>query len=1028
MKKSISVVFFSLMFLFICMGFVLINMPLVYAENSDIAVNDISALISSYNRSYHQADFSIGEGEYVSKTVTLLDKDGVAFEITEGDLENGEMHTVTNLPENIISITYNNDYFKVDKAYATKEVLFEFKYQVEFTFEDTTTLTKTANISIAFHNYNISLIKTGDPAEEIQEVTCDLNTPLSADDFKQYIDESVSTVSLDEITATFISPIDFYTLSTGAVKFTFSKTAYEIGGKTFDIKIEKTLSIIVDYPADWEGVTLQIASIGGEFSNELNIGTVEYQKNWEYSGQFRANIKGLDITHTNMDNFSAIIEETAEFGVYNFTIFTDKIIEGEQHVSFSSTFDGFDSNFATFSVTFTISSAPTIILSNDDIVLSKGVTYGEVKTIIEENLFSVSDIYGTVRDNSVVTINQTVLSDLYSNDSDILACRDYVVTYSYKSEIITHRDLTTTVTFTITVANDNPTINDGAIVTSEGSTVKNNDSVYANKSLDFVLSATDLNNDDLIFDVTLSVDGQVTAGNVDTTVIKNSNTKFTLSSITVDKVSQISFSVKPSQNYIGTFTVSIGVYDNGLAKTTADKFEFTVTYYETGTPVIVLLTTGMTYDDNEQINVLTIEQETTHRNLVTEFITRVSDEFDTTLDKNDLVLTVTKGGINQSLVGTTFTFREVGVYYVNYSVTDASGNKTTARFKVVVNEIPNSTPTFTNTYFVDLNEETGKEYGFKETIVINMDDYFTVVDVDVTDVLTYYHENFAYRTTNVYGETILCVNGESFSWNGNTLTFKQDPENYYVGTLYIAVRVDDNTGLPTGISAPAYIKITFVDNTEPIITQTNTKTTFVIGRDTPAVFNQASYFTAVNQFDNSEITPVVDMKDKDGQTVTNIDFTVVGTYTLTYYFKYTPQGGSEKIKTCQVTINIVTGGIPTIVLSKEEVVLNPGQTFNMDTIISQIQDDEDGNLTYEQIKEKLQVSGMPEDMSVVGEYNVTVTYFDNDGNKAETTFKIIIREPSKAWIYVLIGVGGALVVAGVVILIIFISRRRYTRI
>ena len=661
--------------------------------------------------------------------------------------------------------------------------------------------------------------------------------------------------------------------------------------------------------------------------------------------------------------------------------------------------------------------------------------FGEIKAIIRDNIYSVSDVYGETRDASAVTINQTSLTSLYTNDSDVVACGEYIVTYSYTSNIVIGTNLTVVKTFTITVANNQPVFDDEKTkITSESSSVENNGQLYVNKTLDLEVFAIDENNDSLIFELVLQNDATISTTDANTNIVPNTSRKYTISAPTVDCVSQINFTIAPEQNYLGNFSFTLSVFDDGT-HTGGDSFDYVITYYETGIPVIELKTSNILIDDeaksmefdyDNDIWVLTILQQYDEINLHN-FIERADDEFDEELGVDDLVISVTKESVPQTLTGTSFRFNVVGEYVVNYTLTDASGNETSESFKVVVNEIPNSTPTI-SPYILNLNEALDREIAFNETLTIDIDEYFTITDADASDELIYNNGFGVFKTADINGEKILCINSESFSWNENILTFKQDSANYYVGKLYIAIIVDDGTGLPSGISEPAYIEITFVDNVPLVITQTSDKTTFVIGQDDTTTFNKASYFKAVNVFNNQEITPVVDIRDENNQNVTNIDFTKVGTYTLNYYFAYTPQGGTQEIVERQITINIITGGKPTIVLTQEELTITVGKGLNIQDIISQVQDAEDGSLTYEQIKDKIVVTGMPEDLSVPGEYKITISYADSDGNQTQKEFTLKVVEPSTLWIWILVGVGGAIVLTLLIVLIIFLNRRRYLRI
>ena len=1010
-----------------------------------LEVSDIYAVTGS---KYYGATYNISEGLYKSKTSKLLKETGEEFliyveeeEETDPDAPESEPEEPepipdsvvdpTDLPEGIESISFNDDGFYITKKSGVNELKLKLKYQVEFIFEDDSTLTETADITILFHDYRIVLIDNGS-GDQIGRVQCEVNNPLSPDVFKQYIDTTKTTVPIESIVAEYPSPINFYTETTGSVEFSCIIT--EIAGEPVNITVKNVLGIEVVIPADFE-VSLQIGK-EDSFSNSINLGKVDYSKDWEFSGQLKSNVKGATISISNTENFFVDIQETADFGIYDFTLKTKKILRGEQTIIFSANFMGHpNQETITFVVDFEIKDSPSIVLNEETITLKKGTTFGEVKDIIKDNIYLVYDIYGEKRTENDVAINQTSLTSLYSNDSDVLACGEYVVTYTYTSNIITGLNLTAQETFVITVVNNQPVFDLlETKITSNGEDVENNSQLYVNRKIDLNVVATDDNNDTLIFELNLENDATITTSDVNTNIVPNTSRKYTISSTTVDNASQIIFTITPAENYVGEFRFSISVFDDGT-HTGGDSFEYLVTYYETGIPVIELKTSNilidgeaksMEFDYENDVWVLTILQQENEIDLY-DFIERADDEFDKNLSVEDLVVSVKKGVENQTLNGTSFRFNGVGEYEVKYSLTDVCGNTTTANFKVIVNEIPNSTPTI-SPYILNLNEKLNREISFNETLVIDIDEYFTISDADAKDVLFYENASGVFKNADMHGEKILCTNSESFSWNDNVLTFKQDSDNYYVGKLYIAIIADDGTGFASGRSDPAYIEITFVDNIPPVITETNDKTTFVIGSNDGATFNKASYFKAVKVFDGEEITPVVDIRDGNNQNVTSIDFTKTGTYTLNYYFVYTPVGGTQQTIEKQVTINVITGGHPTIVLTQEKLTITVGKGFNIKDIISQIQDDEDGTLTYEQIKDKITIVGMPEDLSIPGEYKITISYLDSDGNPTQSEFTLSVVEPSMAWMWILIAVGGTVGLALIVVLIIAIKRRRYMRI
>ena len=1018
--------FICLSFMFLLCGVTCFFAPTknAFAEGeNDIEVSDIVSFMEANSANSFQGFFRIGEGEYVSKTVSMLQADGTEFIYEPSVDDETRVVDPSSLPLELVALSYNNDSFALT-APSNQEAIISLKYKVVFTFADSSTLEKTADITIVFHNVHIGFVD-GEGGEEIYEVDCELNTPLTPESFKQYIDQTKTTVDIDDITAKFIGSIDFSTITNGVVKFTYENPAYEISGKTISLKIEKSLGINVDYPVDWQGVTLEIGD-GNTYSEELDLGEIEYSRSWEYSGKLKSNVSNIHINFTNTQNFLVVIEETADFGVYDFTIYSKTVIEGEQIIDFTANFDSLQSNIATLKLNFKISATPIISLQSKDIVLSKSVKYNEVVEEINNNLVYVVDVLGDVVDISEVVINKDSLSSIYEGD-DIVECGDYVVTYSFTSKTLTSRVCTTTETVNISVINNKPTMDKANIsVKVDEVEVENNGQVNANKTLDVSIPATDLNGDTIIFIVELSVASNIVANDADTSVIANSTTQYTITAVPQGNTSTVKFKITPNGKYYGDFAFTVSAYDDGAHIEPGDTFDFEIEYYETGLPVLVLLTSGMEWDSEEEVYVLAIEQENTARNLLTQYVVRAEDEYDKNVNNASVVITVTKNSEEQKMVGKTFTFNTPGVYYVNYSLSDKSGNTTTAKFKVDVSEIPNYTPTI-SPYILYLNEAMDKDFAYKEVISINIDKYFTIFDADTNDSLTYFNESGVFVAADTSSQKILCTNYESFSWNGHTLTFKQDKNAYYLGTVYIAIFVDDNTGLASGVSDPAFIKISFVNNVPPTVTQVPLKTTYVIGRDDSTTFNKTAFFTATHDYDKSTITPVVDILNENGENVSTIDFTTVGNYTLNYYFKY-EQGGKEHIIQRSVVIKVTTGNIPNIVLKQEDLKIAVGGDFDISTIITRVEDIEDGNANYETIKDKITIEGMPADFNTPGEYKITISYKDSDNNQVSKVFTLKIVEQSKVWIYIVIGVGSAAVVAGLVVLIVFLVRRRYTRI
>ena len=1042
MKKITYFIVLSFVFLFLGIGCFFSPIKPVFAEGeNDIEVSNIFAYAENFQGRSFSSSYLIGEGEYVSKTVTLLKEDGSGFGYEPDDANGIRVVDPTTLPNGIIALTYNEDQFTVEVQTQT-EIWFSLRYKVVFLFEDSSTLEKTATIDIVFHTVHIELTQT--------ELNCDLNTPLSADSFKQYIDTEKTTVPVEDITAK-LSGVDFYQIASGAVKFTYEKQNYEISGKTTTLKIDKWLPINVVYPEDWQGLSLEIGD-GETYSTSMNLGEVEYEKNWQYSGKLKLNVKNANFTKTNTQKFLVDFEETEVFGIYDFTVYSLEIAEGTQTIDITALFDGAESNVVTLEFSFKISAEPQINLKEKTLTLDKSITFGEIKTKAQENLVSVVDVLGEARETSSVEIDYGTLQTTYE-DLDVVACGSYTITYTYTSETITHRVCKKTEQVSLLVVNTTPTINKGEVIVKvDEETISNNSRVYINKDIVVEMSATDINGDAIIFVIELSNDTVVVSNNAQTSVVKNTNKKYTISSNMVDNTSLVKFTINAPEDYFGDFGFDISVYDSGH-ETPGDTYDFNVTYYETGIPVIVLLTNTMIWDADEEIYILAIDQESTPRNLLTKYVVRVEDEFDKNVSTSSLQIEVTKNGVKQQMVGTTFTFSNIGVYYVTYSVTDVSGNNTTARFKVIVSEIPNDTPTV-SPYILDLNQVKNKDFSYKDIISINIEECFTIDDDDakckqcgemvltggttcphcnqndaVKDILSYYNEIGAFSAADTTSTKILCTNYDSFSWDpaGKVLTFKQDPNHYYIGTLYIAFYVDDNTGLQTGISDTAFIKITYVDNIPPTVTQTQAQTTFVIGRDDHSTFDRTAYFIATNDYDKTTIPPVVNILDANGNQVLDIDFTVPSNYTLNYYFRY-EQGGVEHTITKSVVIKVTTGGKPTIVLTQENLQITVGGTFDISTIISQIEDAEDGNANYETLKDKITIEGLPENYNTPGEYKIKIRYADADNNQTEKVFTLKIVEQSKVWIYIVIGIASAVFVAGIVVLIVFLVKRRYTRI
>ena len=979
-----------------------------YAEGSDLEVDNISIQTLGLDKTglsvYYDEYIS---GTYDSYTATLCKEDGTDFtleEVEEGETPDSFDVVSADLPTGLTGLTVSNTGFTMFKPAQLSDKVFNFSLKVVFKIGENN-YEKTATVQVLFHSLRIELIDngTGSPMTELE---VDLNDVKTEQDFVQYIDTSKTTIDVDDIDITFLSQPNFYVVDEMFdVRFSYTTPeGYMVDGQPFELTLGKQIYVTIVLPDDWAGFEIKLDNQGSP-ADTIDIGQKEYDfttsTNNKISGNLTTNVNdGISFNCTSVDTENFIFNTTKEdgFGNYSFEIVPTQVLYGEYDFTITATFNDETSNPVVVSVEYIISTQPTLVLKNQTKTYDKGVLQEEVIQLLQNNIYSVLDVNGAVGLETDVVIDTTEITSVHPNPTDKLNCGNYVITYSYTSKICA--DKTVDVECTISVVDSVPQLlSSGIVATCGGQSIANGDRVIYNQPITIQISATEINNDDVVFTFTTQ-NAIVTSGDVNTTVTGVGEGEYEISSTTTSNQSVIVITLTPVNDYTGTLPFSVYCAD---ATGPSQTVNFEIALYENEKPIIELDGDKLSGDISLGYS-LQIDEDTTLS--FKEYLKSVTDNVDTNVGISTTSIKLTnRQGQELPLALDRYTFTQAGEYLVEYSVQDASGNKSLAGFKIIVTVPENHAPVVTALV-------NAGEFGYKEEVVIDLSSHITDHESDQTTLLN----GRVFTTQQGGGEQVFCI--EKIATVGNTITIQQGETNNYVGMLFFTYQVVDSYGNDSNIG---YIKVIFIDNIAPNITRVSKPTKFIAGnQEEISQFDMYGYFTGYDVIDNANITPTV--VEKDGKT---INLNATGTYTLVYTF----EDASGNISTESVFIEIWKGNTPVIVVNEVSLNIMTGEEFDIYSFISQIQDTEDGNISSElNLNTSLVISGLPEDTNKAGTYNIKITYTDSDGNIAEQNFQLVITAPSRAWLWIVIGVSSAVGVAGITILIVFLVKRRYTRI
>ncbi|MBC6308268.1 DUF5011 domain-containing protein [Listeria sp. FSL L7-1582] len=654
---------------------------------------------------------------------------------------------------------------------------------------------------------------------------------------------------------------------------------------------------------------------------------------------------------------------------------------GTYHVTYSVTDS--DDNTTTKTITVTVTSNDAPIINAVDKSVKKGIIFDPL-----------AGVSGTDTEDGNVTSKVKVTA----NDVDTSKVGTYHVTYS-----VTDSDNnTTTKTITVTV-----TSNDAPVITATDKTVK--------KDLTFNPMAGVTANDTEDGDVTSKI--QITASDVDITKVgtyhvtysvTDSDNNTTTKTITVTVTSNAAPSITGVDK-----TLKKGTAFNPLTSMSAFDLEdgdltnqIKVTANDVDTSKVG--TYHVTYSVTDSDNNTTTKTITV---TVTSNDAPVIHATDKTMKKGmsfdpyaGVTATDTEDGdisIKVSITATDVDMNRVGTYHITYSVTDSDKNTTTKTITVTVTS--NDAPVIQAS---DITMRVNKPFNVKEAVVVT-----DTEDGDITNKLEIvandvniakagvYH--VTYRATDSDGNTttktitvtvltddapILTTSdiylkiGDVFNpMDGITANDTED------GNLTSKIKVDSNDVdmSKAGMYTVVY-SVTDSDNNTTKIT----RHVYVRTNDAPVIHANDLAFKAGAVFDVKAGITASDTEDGD---ITNeikiiaddVDATKAGTYHVTY--SVTDSDDNTTTKTIIVTV--LTNEKP--VIDANDITRKAHRPIDRMANVT-ASDLEDGDITG-----SIKVVADDVNIDVPGEYHVTYSVIDSDGNVTEKTITVTILSNEK---------------------------------
>ncbi|MBA3926253.1 immunoglobulin-like domain-containing protein [Listeria rustica] len=339
---------------------------------------------------------------------------------------------------------------------------------------------------------------------------------------------------------------------------------------------------------------------------------------------------------------------------------------------------------------------------------------------------------------------------------------------------------------------------------------------------------------------------------------------------------------------------------------------------------------------------------------------------------------------------------KVGTYHVTYSVTDSDNNTTTKTITVTVTS--NDAPVIVAS---DIVQRIHTTYDVKKAVTAN-----DTEDGDVTSKITVTSNDVNTEKAGVYHVTYSVTDSDN---NTTTKTIKVTiltNDAPIITTKDVYLKVGDTFDSLEGITASDLEdgditgKIEIVSNnvnmkTEGLyevvyaVTDSDGNTTkatrhiYVRTNDKPEIHVSDQTFKAGFAFDPMSIVSASDLEDGDVTsaikiTANDVNPAVAGTYHITY--SVTDSDKNTTTKT--VTITVLTNEKPIITVTDRTVKAHLAFDPRLGVSASDL---EDGDLS-----DSVKIIANDVNIDVPGEYHITYSVLDSDGNSAEKTSTITV--------------------------------------
>ncbi|MBC1500953.1 DUF5011 domain-containing protein [Listeria weihenstephanensis] len=339
---------------------------------------------------------------------------------------------------------------------------------------------------------------------------------------------------------------------------------------------------------------------------------------------------------------------------------------------------------------------------------------------------------------------------------------------------------------------------------------------------------------------------------------------------------------------------------------------------------------------------------------------------------------------------------KVGTYHVSYSVTDSDGNKTTKTITVMVTS--NNAPVIEAS---DIVQYIHNIYDVKKGVTASDTedgDLTSKIIVTANDVNTekagVYHVTYSVadsdgntttktiKVTNLTNDAPVIATSDVYLKAGDTFNppdgiTASDLED---GDLTASIKVvSNNVNMKSEGQYTVVYSVTDSDDN----TTTVTRHIFVRTNDKPEIHVANQTFKAGFAFDPMAIVSASDLEDGDVTkdikiTSNDVNPDVAGTYAITY--SVTDSDDNTTTKT--ITVTVLTNEKPVITASDRTVKAH--LDFDPMTGVS-ASDLEDGNMS-----DNIKIIANDVSIDVPGEYSITYSILDSDGNTTEKTITITV--------------------------------------